>query len=233
MRISSSFGAVAATAITLLAGCAAEGDRDAAADLSQDLVAGTPVPNPSGGYAAKITLSGTACPNTPDSYDATISPDGENVQVRLNSWGPAGIMLNAGTYVAIKDCNIVLDLSTTEARSFAVTSFEDRHAASLDSAGMKATLTASYGFPGASTRPQLRVDAAGPYDDSIAISQDVAEADRVWSPCGKGTRLTIQSRAIAMNNAQRSGNAYIDLVEDDTAFPIRYGVGLASKPCAP
>jgi hypothetical protein len=199
-----------------------------------DVDAGPPPP----AHEITVTANGTACAGRPfvgklsaDEKTLTITPV---VPAARPDAGepprPAPLFDNGvdvGQSFSIKDCTFGIEISNTAGRSYAVRSYDSHGYAILDKEGMTAKQTAKYYFMGNPVPArEIQTVLTGPYDDSIAISEQVGESDLVWSPCGASRRLNAQMRSVVQNNSAKTGSALLEL---DAVFTI----GLDWRSCEP
>jgi hypothetical protein len=78
---------------------------------------------------------------------------------------------------------------------------------------------------------ELSTSLSGPYDDVFVISDQVAVEDQVWSPCGTERTLNAQTRLVLQNNADKSGNGFLDTTAVAGHIDYQFHIGLAWKQC--
>jgi hypothetical protein len=207
------FSSLALSVVALVAcvggtGCAADstGAEDLGDSTTEALGSSVNVPNPSGAYFASVSAMGTGCPA--GTWDAAISPDGQAFTVTFSQYET---LVSPGKAMDIKDCTLAIDLHSPSGLSFTVSNFYYQGYAFLSEPGMTARQTAKYYFMGnpVPAREQ-RSDMAGPYDNSYTFTDTILTGDLVWSPCGTQRRLNAQTRIILTNNAQKSGDGYLN-----------------------
>jgi hypothetical protein len=232
MKLSSS---LAISLVALVAciggtGCAADSTDtpdDVGGSTSEALGATINVPNPSGAYFASVTANGTGCPA--GSWDAAISPDGAAFTVTFSQYET---LVGPGKAFDIKDCTIAIDLRSPSGLSFTVSSFYYQGYALLDQPGMTASQTAKYYFMGNPVpAKENRSTMSGPYDDSYLFQDTIGTADLVWSPCGASRRLNAQTRLVLQNNAQKSGNGYLNNTSVDAETKTIFRWNLLWRSC--
>src|SRR4051812_22208688 len=142
MKLASSLALVAVAACSSFAAGCADTTEESVDEGTAEL-AGIGVPNPSGAYFAAVRANGSGCPK--GSYDANISPDGQTFTVTFNAFEGS---VEAGQSLAVKDCNLSIDLQSPQGLSFTVSSFLYQGYALLTEPGMSARQTAKYYFMG-------------------------------------------------------------------------------------
>lgn len=216
----------------LLDGCADEPlqpDPSGPADLAQIAPdASRPVAGPNGDYFASVVANGTGCPR--GSWDWTVARDGISYEITHSRYE---VTIADGQQISFKDCNTTFKLHSPAPRSFAVSAFQQRAYAHLES-GVTGLMTGNYYFRGnpvPSADVERRSDMVGPFDRHVIFDDVPREEDRVWSPCSLDHTLQVVHR-IGLRKTQPRGSGYITLSNIDGEYYGRLWLQLTSRPCA-
>jgi len=195
---------------------------DAAPPTERD--AGAPAP---GGPARDprvsikgVTANGTGCPA--GTWDVVPTADGRSFQLRLAEYDTTA---TPTTSIDVEDCNLALEVEAPSDVSYSLQSLRYEGFAWLEP-GLRATLTSTAYFQGnPAASSTARSVLAGPHDDTYGVTQEIAPADRQWSPCGSTRDLNVVSR-LHLDNTQAKGSAYVDV-------GIVLGIQLDVRSCRP
>lgn len=219
--------ALTLTALSVTSGCADLSDVDERAshdgephareerpaELAQQFVPPSNAGELSGDHIKieSITASGSGCPK--GSWTADKVPEGNAFTLTFEKYVIEAPASSTPTKTTL-DCTLSLKLQTPKDLSYAVTSFQYFGYANL-SAGMKASLDASYAFAGSgvSERPApFHYDFPVPYETTYAVNDDVEArgAATSYSPCDVSTTLTIRTRLTLENAGAAPGILAMD-----------------------
>lgn len=155
---------------------------------------------------ASVTANGTGCPNDA-TYSAQIAEDGQSVTIQLHGYN---VSVARGDSFSIQDCSIALKISDAAGHAYALASLDASGWASLQGEGMKADETLKYYFqgnPGANVT-RVKPFTTGPGAD-YSFDNVLAPEEVVWSPCGGGRDINVQSRKVLRNNTEKTGYGFI------------------------
>jgi hypothetical protein len=162
---------------------------------------------PSGPHIAAVRAHGTGCPNE-RTYEVKIAPDGASATIALRAYD---VSVSRGEAFSIEDCSFAIDVAGTAGHAYSLETFESSGYASLRGTGVNAEESVKYYFQGnpvaSETRQKHFTDGAAGADYSFA--NQFGGDSAVWSPCGGGRALNLQSRLVLRNNADKSGVGYI------------------------
>jgi hypothetical protein len=172
-----------------------------------------------------VRANGTGCPN--GAAVASIGPDLRTLSVWFNAFEAA---VNKHQSLAVKDCQLVIQMSPTENLSYAVSELFYQGYAFLEAGQNAQHLSMIYvqGTPIASEEaPALLV---GPYDDIFQYQDAIETDDRVWTPCGAARDLNVRLTLRIQDSAKNEG--YLNLATDiDAAIELKLRLKIAVRRC--
>ena len=206
-----------------LVGCAAAPSEEGPAALNQHIVGdgdgdGTATAKP---RVVTVRANGTGCRE--GQWESQISEDGTSVTLKLDHHFAH---VGRGEAFSINDCTISLDVEDAAGHAFTLDAAEADGFAHLSGAEVNARRSLKYYFMGDPTAAESREqvftsDGPGaPY----AWSAGVGGEEAIWSRCGGGRALNVQTRLVLQNNADKSGWGYVG------AQTMR--LRLKSRPCS-
>jgi hypothetical protein len=177
------------------------------------------VPHPQGAYAAEVTASGSGCPA--GTWDVGLSPDGETFTARFSAYEA---MVSPGVAIDQKDCQLDINLGSSEGISFAVASFYYQGYMFLEKEGMRARQTAKYNFAGLRENDADKNEVAGPVSDSYVFSDEIAPPRREWTRCRRNDSLRVKTRLVMKNDPRKTGEGYINTATLDGSLTFRWSM---------
>lgn len=178
----------------------------------------TTVTNPGLPYFADVTANGTGCPA--GTWNVNIDPSGQTFTLTFSSYD---ISLSPGQALAVRDCQIGINLHSPQGLSYSIAQFFYSGYAFLDSPGMSARQTAHYYFQGNPIEAEKgNTSLSGPVDQEYTYQDNVPIADLVWSPCGAQRLLNVSTRILEMNNPQKTGTGYMNTLAVDGNITLRF-----------
>lgn len=181
----------------------------------------------------EVTSAGSGCP--PGTTNTRISPDGLVFTMTFSSYVTA---VNPSVDLTVRDCHLNIRLHVPEGRSYAVQSLSYAGFALLQE-GVIGRQTASYYFEGHPIPPveSNRTELTGPYDSAYLFTDEVAEEQRSWSPCGTERNLTVLTRVQLFNsNMRRAGYMNMSAVDGSSRMVLKLSArtcSLTPPPTAP
>jgi hypothetical protein len=164
-------------------------------------------PLATGARITAVKALGTGCPNE-RTWAATIADDGQSASLELRSYDAT---VSHGDALAVADCTITVQVGGATNQAYTLGSYDSTGYASLrgdDVHGQESVKYYLQGNPLASesrTKDFTSGDAGADYTFANPFGGDTA----VWSPCGGGRDIIVQSRLVLRNNADKSGQAYL------------------------
>lgn len=157
-----------------------------------------------------VTANGTGC--RAGTWSVDISSDRASFVMRLSELEAE---VADGAAVDVADCSLALKVRAPSQQSFALASITYRGTAQLGTgvSGLQSTSAYFQGNPAdASERERV---LRGPYDDAFTITDQIAEADRKWSPCGVERDLNVVVRLrVKRDGTAGEGAMGIDQISD-------------------
>lgn len=171
-------------------------------------------------YFADVNAEGSGCPT--GTWDVAISEDGETFTLRFSQYEAT---LAPGQERDVKECQIDLNLGSSNGLSYSIASFYYQGYALLDKPGMKARQLASYSFRGHGHRQndEDKNELTGPIDESYLFADEIGDNRRLWSPCRRDDGLRIKTRLVLRNDPTKSGSGYMNTatVDGSLAFQVK------------
>jgi hypothetical protein len=165
----------------------------------------------------KVKVNGTGCRS--DTVAVAVSPDQEAFTVIYSSY-----LAQAGAGSKNKDerrtCSITVRLTVPAGVSYAIPTVDYRGFAHLEPGG-SATLSGRYHFQG-SGAPSYTVHSFGSgLDDSWQVT-DAVGSSPVYSPCGKDSKVDIDTELRALADRADAPTSYITMDATDGAVVSTY-----------
>jgi hypothetical protein len=160
-----------------------------------------------------VEARGTGCPDDA-TFESEIADDGQSVTVRLHAYDTR---VTRGEAFSIQDCTISVKVAGVDGYRYALAGFAASGWASLQGEGMRGDETIKYYLQGDPVANETRVrafsnGAGARYDFGEQFAGDKMPADQettVWSPCGGGRDVLVQSRKVLRNNTEKTGYGFI------------------------
>jgi hypothetical protein len=169
-----------------------------------------------------VKALGTGCPNE-RTWAAAIAEDGQSASLDLRAYDAT---INHGDGIAVADCAITVQVASAAGYAYALAGYESDGFASLRGDGVTGQESVKVYVQGnplvadTNTKSFAASDGGGDY----AFPSTFGSETKVWSPCGGGRDLDVQSRLVLKNNADKSGQAYVK--------PATVKLQLQSKSCS-
>jgi hypothetical protein len=201
--------------VLALPGCAEPAPEEVATGLSAATAGEEPaeeapvadgerVPAPLVPRLVAVTANGTGCPA--GTWSASVAADGSSFRVGLTGMTAT---VAPGSSFTIKDCQLAIDVEVPAGLQFALSEIGFFAKETLDSDGMSVRQSVKHYFQGdPADGVEHAREVAGPRSNSpwsYGLRDRIAEADAVWSPCGGGRTLNVQTRLFLRNNPEKTG----------------------------
>lgn len=170
-------------------------------------------------YVRSMSFGGSGCPA--GSVAQNFSDDYGNIRFMFDEFvaelGP-GISRRENR----KNCQINIDLDYPQGWSYAISEGNFRGYVSLDQ-GVRSTITTSYYFQGQRERASLRSVFRGEIDDDYEMSDRLGISALVWSPCGAGRSLNVNTQ-VRIYSRSRNASGLMTLDSIDGGSSHTYGI---------
>lgn len=180
-------------------------------------------PDPSEIYVNNISTIGSGCPKLPSGGDTVavdISEDRQSFTLAFSDYiAEAGPGVDRS--LSRRSCNINLNLHIPGGWQYSVFTVDYRGFVNLDS-GVSSDLRTNYRFQGGGNGVSLASTMRGPSARDYTVSHRLGIESIVWSPCGGGKSLTINSAVSVMAGGSRRGLMTVDTI--DGTFKQVYGI---------
>jgi hypothetical protein len=158
-----------------------------------------------------VRAHGSGCPSE-TSYQATVAPDGQSASVELRAYE---VSVGPGKAMAIQDCTFSVRAESGPHHAYAIGALESVVRASVEGTGVRGEETLRTSIQGNPTPSESRSKefvpdpSGGDAGTSHAASYAFPADGAVWSPCGGGRDLAVQSRIVLRNNPDKSGRGQV------------------------
>ncbi len=237
-RSANALACAAGLVLLSLAACGAEGDdaaQDAVAQVYPSIDGGTPASRDGGvdagpppAYTATVTATGSGCAE--GTYRANVGADGK---ITL-SYDAFDVNVGQGISEAVKDCQLIVALTTQTGASYAITEYSHFGTAVL-SEGVSGKQSSSYYFPNARFAGRLRNSVFDGPLRGLVTSEPLEPNDVQWTPCALQQSLRITNRLV-LSSKDASGLGTLSFGSGEHAGQgavLTLGVRACTVPAAP
>jgi hypothetical protein len=172
-----------------------------------------------------VRANGTGCPS--GSWDTSISSDGKTFTTTFNKYIAE---VSTSKSFDVKDCTLGIKLHSPQGLSFAIQKFEYSGYALLEKGVNLRQVSTIYFQGNASEGAEGTTELVGPQDRTFVFSDQVSNADLVWSPCGVERDLNVRT-TLRLQNAKPGVAGYANLAATDGSTKLAFK--LAWKACKP
>jgi hypothetical protein len=159
----------------------------------------------------EVKANGTGCPT--GTWSAYLGTDGRSFYLSLSEYEA---VVEPGKAFSIKDCTITADIEVPAGEQYSVSELDFRASEALDAEGMTVRQSVKHYFQG---DPVTAVDhsreivttSADSPPRSYTLRDTIGVDEAVWSPCGGGRTLNVQTRLTVKNNAEKTGHGTVRL----------------------
>jgi hypothetical protein len=172
-----------------------------------------------------VFTTGSGCPA--GTWQADVSEDRSEATLTFSEFFA---VVDASQTFQTTNCQVRIDLSSLDALSYAVDSFDLEGYAHIEP-DLSATIDVDAYFQGFPTHTLIDSSVDGPHEGKFFESWTPDPVDQVWSPCGIARTLLVHTRLGLKNAEGATQPSWIDLSTYEASSDARISVRLVRRRC--